>query len=115
MTNVSAVYYCTCIGTATDKEGACVGINGGQAGDVLPHVLQILEGRRLFLHDSCHAAQSAALELLAPVERVTIFEQFGVVAGHLIHKVPGHVDLAQRQLVVVLVVQRVQQVSIEGV
>lgn len=57
----------TCIGTATDEEGASVGVDGRKARNVLPHILKVLKGRRLFLHDSCHAAQSAALELLTPV------------------------------------------------
>ncbi|RUP22046.1 hypothetical protein BC936DRAFT_139126 [Jimgerdemannia flammicorona] len=54
-------------------------------------------------------------QLLAPVQRVTKFEQLGVVLGDLVDKMASRVNLAQCELIVVFVVEDVHQVGIERV
>jgi len=60
-------------------------------------------------------AEARTLELLAPVQRVAILEQPQVVLGDVVHLVARRVDLAERELVVVAVVQDVHQVAVERV
>lgn len=55
------------------------------------------------------------LQLLATVERVTVLQQTDVVLTDLRHHVLCSVDLTQRQLVVVAVVQNVDEIGKEGV
>ena len=68
----------------------------------LPYLLQILKGLILALHNRRHPAQGGLLQLLAPVETVPELEQTHVVLRHVVDQVAGRVDLAQRQLVVIL-------------
>jgi hypothetical protein len=82
---------------------------------VLPDLLEIGQGVLEALHEGGHPAETGPLELLAAVEGVAELEEATVVLGNVVHVVPGRVDLAQSQLVVVLVIQDVQQVAIERV
>ena len=68
----------------------------------LPYLLQILKRLILALHDGGHPAQGGLLQLLAPVETVPELEQTHVVLRNVVDQVAGRVDLAQRQLVVIL-------------
>jgi len=100
---------------AGDEEGAGVGVDGGETGHVLPDLVQVGQGVLQALHEGAHPAEAGTLQLLAAVERVAELEEAAVVLGDVVHMVPGRVDLAQGELVVVLVVQDVEQVSVEGV
>ena len=67
-----------------------------------PHLLEVAEALVLPAHDGRHPPERRALQLLAPVERVAELEEPDVVLGDGVDEVPRGVDLAQRQLVVVL-------------
>ena len=95
------------------EDGAGVGIDGGEPGEVLPHLLKVLEALVLPLHDGAHPTQRRSLQLLAAVERVAELHETYVVPSHAVDEVFGRVDLPQRQLVVVLVVQDVHEVGVE--
>jgi len=82
---------------------------------VLPDLLQVLERALLALHHRAHTAERGALQRLAAVERVAVLEQLDVVAPDLVDELLRQVQLAQRQLEVVAVVQHVDQVRVEGV
>lgn len=71
---------------------------------MLSDFLEVSQWILLTLHDSGHSTQGGPLELLASVERVTEFKQAAVVFCDLRHEVPGGVELAESELVVVLVV-----------
>ena len=103
------------VGEPADEDGASVGVNGGQPCEVLPHLLQVLQTLILPFHDSAHPTQRGPLQLLAAVERVAELHETDVVARYVVDEVLGRVDLAQRQLVVVLVVQDVHEVGVERV
>ena len=67
-----------------------------------PHLLKILKGLVLTLHDGGHPAQGGLLQLLAPVQAVPELEEPHVVLGHVVDQVAGRVDLTQSQLVMIL-------------
>jgi hypothetical protein len=100
---------------AADEQRPGVWVDGRQAAQVLAHLLQVGQRGALALHQGAHAAQGGALERLAAVERVAVLEQAHVVLGHRVDEAARGVELAQRQLVVVLVVEDVHEVGVEGV
>ena len=69
---------------ATDEQSPGVGIDGGQTAQVLAHLLQVGQTLGLPLHDGGHSAESSALQLLAAVQRVSIFHQADVVLRHVV-------------------------------
>ena len=103
------------VGEPADEDGASVGVDGGEPGQVLPHLLQVLQALVLPLHDGAHPTQRRSLQLLAAVERVAELHEADVVARHAVDEVFGGVDLPQRQLVVVLVVENVHEIGVERV
>ena len=103
------------VGKAAYEDGTSVGIDGRQPGQVLPNLFQVLEALLLPLHDGAHAPQCGALELLAAVHGVGKLDQPNIVLRHVVYEVLSGVDLTQGQLVVVLVVQDVHEVPVEGV
>jgi hypothetical protein len=60
-------------------------------------------------------SECGLLQALASVQRVGELEQTHVVLGDVVDEVARGVELTQRQLVVVLVVQDVHEVGVEGV
>ena len=82
---------------------------------MLAYLLQVLQTLILALHDGAHSAECCPLELLTAVERVAELHQTHVVLGHVVDEVFGRVDLAQGQLVVILVVEDVHEVGIKRV
>ena len=82
---------------------------------MLPDLLEVRERRGVLLHDGAHASQRRSLELLASVERVAVLEELDVILGDLVDDVLGGIELPERELVVVLVVQNVEEVAVEGV
>ena len=121
------------IGEARDDERACVGVDGREAGQMLTHLFEICQCAGLTTHDGAHTTQCRPLQLLAPVQRVSKLHQPHKVLRHtvnmgelnmgeswqcgsvLVDEMARRVDLAQCELVVVLVVQHIDEVSIEGV
>ena len=92
------------VGVAADQQRPRVGVDRGQTRNVLPDLFEVGQGILLALHDGRHPAQGGALQLLAPVQRVAKLEQAAVVFGDLRHEVARSVELAEGELVVVLVV-----------
>lgn len=68
-------------------------------------------GERLFLssHDGGHTAESSTLELFAAVQAVTELEETNIVFTDAIDEMLAGVDLAQSELVVILIVEHIQQ------
>lgn len=79
------------------------------------HLLEILEALSLPLHDGGHPPEGCTLELLAAIEGVPELEEPDIVLGNIVNEVEGDVDLAQGELVVVLVVEDIHKISVEGV
>ena len=115
----------------SDDQSPGVGVDGWQPAEVLPDLLQVLQALVLPPHDGRHPTQGSSLQLLTPagtrhnnyidhqhhqvlpVQRVTELQEPDVVLGHVINEVPGCVDLTQRQLVMVFVVQNVHKICVE--
>ncbi len=57
---------------------------------MLTHLLQVSESASLTLHDSAHATESSALELLAAVKGVAEFDQAYIFLGNT--TISRHVD-----------------------
>ena len=118
-------------GLTSDDQSPGVGVDGWQPAEVLPDLLQVLQALVLPPHNGCHPTQGSSLQLLTPagrghdnyneyqhhqvlpVQRITELQEPDVVLGHVINEVPGCVDLTQRQLVMVFVVQNVHKISVE--
>lgn len=103
------------VGVATDEERSGVGVDGWQTGNVLPDLLEVCKWVFLSFHNCGHSTEGSSFELFAAVERVSKFEQSHVVFRDLGDEVSGSVELAQGELVVVLVVQDVEKGGEEGV
>ena len=82
---------------------------------MLPHLLQVLQALVLPLHDGAHPPHGSFLELLAAVQGIAILQQPHVVLRDVVDEMLGRVDLAQGELVVVLVVQDVHEVGVKRV
>ena len=67
------------VGEATHQDSPGVGVDGGKPGEMLPHLLEILQALVLPLHDSAHPPHAGLLQLLAPVERVPVLHETYVV------------------------------------
>lgn len=100
---------------AADEERARGRVDRRQARHVLAHLLEVGERVLLALHDGRHAAERRLLELLAPVQRVAELDEAAVVLADLDDEVARRVELAERELVVVLVVQDVEERAEERV
>jgi hypothetical protein len=97
------------------KERSRVGVDRGQTREMLADLLEVGQRRRQALHQRAHAAERRPLKLLAPVQRVAVLEQPDVVLPDVVDHVHCSVHLPERELVVVLVVQHIHQVRVEGV
>ena len=69
---------------------------------MLADLLEVLQALVLPPHDGRHPSQRGPLQLLATVQTVPELEQPHVVLTHAVYQVARRVDLAQRQLVVIL-------------
>lgn len=69
--------------------------------------------KRVFVaaHDGGHATERRALQLLAAEQTVTKLDQADIVLSHLLDQMPRSVNLAKRELVVILVVKDTAGVS----
>jgi hypothetical protein len=97
------------VGVTADKERTGGGVDGRETGHVLANLLEVSEGILLTLHDGGHATEGSLLELLATVERVTELEETAVVLSDLNDEVTSGVELTERELVVILVVEDVEE------
>ena len=72
---------------------------------MLTDLLKISKRVLVTTHNSGHATQSRALELLAAVQTVTELDQTNIVLGHLLDQVTSRIDLTECQLIMVFVVK----------
>lgn len=80
---------------------------------MLTNLLQVSQALSLPLHDCRHPSESSSLELLASVKRIAVLEKPDIILGNVINEMPCRVQLAQGELVMVLVVEDIHQVRIE--
>mgnify|MGYP001592418646 FL=1 len=85
--------------------------NGGHAGGPIDELLVTSLG----LNEGHSPTERGLLELLAPVETVSELEQTAVVFADRDNQVAARVELSERELVVVLVVEDVEQAREERV
>lgn len=103
------------VGVAADEERAGGRVDLRETRHVLSDLLEVCQGVLLALHDRRHAAERRLLQLLAAVQRVTELDQAAVVLADLNDEVARSVQLAESELVVVLVVEDVKERVEEGV
>ena len=82
---------------------------------MLPDLLQVRQTRSDPLQHSAHTTKSSDFQTLATVQGVTVLEELHVVFSNLADQVSSGVDLAKSELVVILVVEDVEEVSVERV
>ena len=70
-----------------------VRIDARQTRHVLSHLLQIRQARRVFFHDGAHPPQRRSFQLLTPVQRIPILEQFHVILRDFINHRSRRVQL----------------------
>mmetsp|Transcript_4667 Transcript_4667/g.9863 ORF Transcript_4667/g.9863 Transcript_4667/m.9863 type:complete len:282 (-) Transcript_4667:279-1124(-) len=103
------------VGEAAKEEGTSRRVQGRETTHVLPDFLEVREGRLLPLQHRAHPTQRRPLEALAPVQGISVLDHAYHIAGYGIAKTLGRVDLTERQLVVIAVVEDVAEVGVEGV
>lgn len=81
---------------------------------MLAHLLEVHE--RVFQPSTyrSHSAKGCALELLALEERLCIFEETDIVSGDSLNEVFSCRELAKGDAEVICIIERVQQVFMEG-
>lgn len=82
---------------------------------MLSDFLEIGQGRGDLADHGAHPSQSGSLEGFASVEGVGVFDKFEVVPTHVFDHALGGLDVPECQFVMVLVIENVEEVSIEGV
>lgn len=102
------------VGVAGEQNGALVGVYGGQPRHMFPHLLEVRQRRPDLADHSAHPTQSRPLQGLASVEGIGILDEFEVIATHIVDHILGRFDMAQGQFVVVLIVEDVEEVTVEG-
>mmetsp|Transcript_13757 Transcript_13757/g.26671 ORF Transcript_13757/g.26671 Transcript_13757/m.26671 type:complete len:232 (+) Transcript_13757:1470-2165(+) len=105
----------TNVRVASDEQRTCAGVDRRQTAEMLADFLEVAQRALVLLHEGGHATESSTLELLATVERVTVLEETGIVAGRGGDETLGNVKLAESELVVVAIVENVAEVTVEGV
>ncbi|EEQ37900.1 conserved hypothetical protein [Clavispora lusitaniae ATCC 42720] len=98
---------------AADKQRSCVGVDGRQTAQVSSHSFQVDQGVLQFLCDGGHSTQSGSFQSLTSVQRSAELQQTHVVSGHLLDQSFRLGHSSQRHFVVVFLIQRVHQVSVE--
>lgn len=92
-----------------DEQCTGVGIDCWQSGDMLSDLLEIGQWFLLPPHDSRHPPQRRTLELFATIQRVTKLDKTNIVFGDLGDEVATGVELAESDLIVILVVKDIEQ------
>mmetsp|Transcript_2002 Transcript_2002/g.3196 ORF Transcript_2002/g.3196 Transcript_2002/m.3196 type:complete len:276 (-) Transcript_2002:112-939(-) len=101
------------VGQAAHEDGSCVRVQGWKTRKMLTNFLQIRQGCFLSLQDGAHTTQGCTLQTLATIGRVRVLDHSNHIPRDLIHQRPCRVKLTQSKLIVIPVVQRVAQISIE--
>mmetsp|Transcript_985 Transcript_985/g.2998 ORF Transcript_985/g.2998 Transcript_985/m.2998 type:complete len:246 (-) Transcript_985:17-754(-) len=103
------------IGVACEDQRTSRRVDGRQTPEVLSDLFEVGQGPVQLLHTSAHAAKCGSLQHFALVEAVRKLHHLGVILGNVVYDFLRRVDLAQRQLVVITVIQHVAQIGVEGV
>ena len=74
---------------------------------MLPHLLEVAEGRPELFQECTGATKSRSLQLLSAVERVSVLEEPHIVICNAISDRLGFVAVAEGQFVVVTIVEHV--------
>ena len=91
------------------SQRACSRVDRGKTRQVLANLLQELKRLVLPLHYGGHTTERSSLELLAAVQTVAELEQTDVVLGYLVDEMPCCAELAESELVVILVVEDIEE------
>lgn len=105
----------TDVGETSDEEGTGVRVDVGHSGKMLSDFLEETERRSESLDDLGHSSQTSSLEHLASVQTVTVLKESDVVLSDVVNQVTGSVNMSQCDFVMILVVDNVDKISIEGV
>jgi hypothetical protein len=81
---------------------------------VLANFFKISEGGLLAFEDGAHATECSAFEALAAIKGVTVLDHANHVTSDGVYESSSGIDLTQRQLVVISIVEGVTEVGIKG-
>lgn len=104
----------TDVGETSHQESLRVGVDGGQTRHMLTNLLEVRKRTSELLASRGHTTQRSALQLFAPVQRITVLQKANVVTTDVVRHVAHSADLSECYLVVITVVENVHQVTVEG-
>jgi len=100
---------------ASDDESPRVRVNRWQPAQMLSDLFKVAERRLEFLNQGASSTESCAFQLLGAIKRICVLEEAHVVVCDAVRDRLGLVAVAQRQLVMVTIIQHVHQVRVERV
>jgi len=100
---------------ACHKERAFIGVDARQSRHVLPHLLQESQTRFQLLGHGGHSSHGCLFQHFAPIQTVGVLHQSDVVFGDVVYQRSGAVQVSQRQLVMILVIQHIDQSRVKRV
>ena len=105
----------TNVRVTSDNQCSCIRVDLRKTSHVLTDLLQIAQ-RRLQLFQQCaYTTERSFLELLGTVESIGVLQQSHVIIGDVVNDGLGLVDVPECELVVILIVENVHEIGIEGV
>jgi hypothetical protein len=105
----------TGVGETSDQEGTGIRVDSGHSCQMLSDFFEETEGGTESLDDLGHSTESGSLEHFASIHGVTVLHESDVILGDGVGEVTSSVDVAQGDFVMILVVDDVDKISIEGV
>lgn len=81
---------------------------------MLPHFFQIGKRTLQLFKERARASKGRSFELLGAIEGISVLEQAHIVVCNAVSDCLGLVDVTERKLVMVAIVQHVHQIGVEG-
>mmetsp|Transcript_61413 Transcript_61413/g.163386 ORF Transcript_61413/g.163386 Transcript_61413/m.163386 type:complete len:205 (-) Transcript_61413:121-735(-) len=100
---------------ASEDQRSSRRVDGRQSAQMLSDLLEIRQGSREFLHHGAHTPKGSALEHFCLVQTVRELHHANVVLRDVLENLLARVNLPQRELVVVAIVEHVAEIRVEGV
>jgi hypothetical protein len=105
----------TGVGETSDQEGTSVRVDSGHSCQMLSDFFEETERRTESLDNLGHSTESSSLEHFASIQGITVLQESDVILSDVVDEITSSVDVAQSDFVMILVVNDVDKISIEGV
>ena len=98
-----------------EENGSFIRVDCGETTQVFSDFFKVRKRRVDFSNHGTNSTQSGSFQTLASVQGVCVFDELEIIFAHVVDHILGGFDMAQGELVMVLVVQDVKKISVEWV